>query len=42
MIALASELLMGVGRFSKPRGGVGVLAMRNARLDVTQLVQYRC
>jgi len=33
MIAQASGLGMGVGRVSRPLGGVGVIAMPNADLD---------
>jgi len=39
MIARASELGMGVGRFSRPLRGVGVIAMLDAGLDTTQLVE---
>jgi len=35
MIAWASGLGMGVGRFSRPLRGVGVLAMPDAGLDTT-------
>jgi len=38
MVARASGLGMGVGRFSRPRSGVGVLAMSDARLDTTRRV----
>jgi hypothetical protein len=38
MIARASGLGMGVGRFSRPLGGVGAIAMPNAGLDTTQRV----
>jgi hypothetical protein len=38
MIARASELVMGVGRFSRPLRGVGVMAMPNAGLDTTRRV----
>ena len=33
---------MGVGRFSRPLGGVGVLAMPDAGLDTTQQVESVC
>ena len=39
MIAWASELGMGVGRFSRPLRGVGVLAMPDAGLDTTRRVE---
>jgi len=39
MIARASGLGMGVGRFSRPLRGVGVLAMPDAGLDTTRLVE---
>jgi len=35
----ASGLEMGVGRFSRPRRGVGVLAMRDAGLHTTRCVE---
>jgi hypothetical protein len=38
MIARASALGMGVGRFSRSLRGVGVIAMPNAGLDTTQRV----
>jgi hypothetical protein len=38
MIARASGLGMGVGRFSRPLRGVGVIPMPNAGLDTTQRV----
>jgi len=38
MIAQASGLGMGVGRFSRPLGGVGMIAMPNAGLDATRHV----
>ena len=38
MIARASGLGMGVGRFSTPQRGVGVLAMLDAGLDTTRRV----
>jgi len=38
MVAHASGLGMGVGRFSKPQKGVGVIAMLKAELDTTQHV----
>jgi hypothetical protein len=42
MIARASGLGMGVGRFSRLLGGVGVLAMLNAGLDTTRRVESVC
>jgi hypothetical protein len=39
MITRASGLGMGVGRFSRPVGGVGVIAMPNAGLDTTRRVE---
>jgi len=36
MIARASGLGMGVGRFSRPRRGVGVITMLDAGLDTTR------
>jgi len=39
MIALASGFGMGVGRFSRPLRGVGVLAMPDAGLDTTRRTQ---
>jgi hypothetical protein len=42
MIARASGLGLGVGRFSKPLRGVGVLAMRDAGLDTTRRVESVC
>jgi len=38
MIAWASGLGMGVGRFSRPLRGVGVLAMPDAGLDTTRRI----
>jgi hypothetical protein len=42
MIARASGLGMGVGRFSRPLRGVGVLAMPGAGLDTTRRVESGC
>jgi len=42
MIARASGLGMGVGWFSRPLRGVGVLAMPDAGLDTTQRVESVC
>jgi len=42
MIARASELGMGVGRFSSQLRGVGVLAMADAGLDTTRRVESVC
>jgi len=42
MIACASGFGMGVGRFSSPLGGVGVLAMHDAGLETTRLVESVC
>jgi len=42
MIARASGFGMGVGRFSTPLRGVGVLAMPDAGLDTTQRVESVC
>jgi hypothetical protein len=42
MIAWASGLEMGVGRFSRPLREVGVLAMPDARLDTTRHVESPC
>jgi hypothetical protein len=39
MIARASSLAMGVGRFARPLRGVGVIAMPNAGLDTTRRVE---
>jgi len=39
MIARASGLGMGVGRFSRPRRGVGVITMPDAGLDTTRRVE---
>jgi len=42
MIAWASGLGMGVGRFSRWVRGVGVLAMPDAELDTTRHIQSVC
>jgi len=42
MIALASGLGMGVGQFSTPLRGVGVLAKPDAGLDTTRCVGSIC
>ena len=42
MIARASGFGMGVGRFSRPLRGVGVLAMPDAGLDTTRRVESVC
>jgi hypothetical protein len=42
MIARASGLGMGVGRFSRPLRGVGVLAMPDEGLDTTRRVESVC
>jgi len=42
MVVRASGLGMGVGRISRPRRGVGVLAMPDARLDTTRRVESVC
>jgi len=42
MIARASGLGMGVGRFSRPLRGVGVLAMPDVGLDTTRRVESVC
>jgi hypothetical protein len=42
MIARASGLGMGVGRFSRPLRGVGVLSMPDAGLDTTRRVESVC
>jgi len=42
MIVRASGLGMGVGRFSSPLRGVGVLAMPDAGLETTQRVESVC
>jgi len=39
MVTRGSGLGMGVGRFSRPRRGVGVLAMPDATQDTTQRVE---
>jgi len=42
MIVRASGFGMGVGRFSRPLRGVGVLAMPDAGLDTTRRVESVC
>ena len=42
MIARASGFGMGVGRFSRPLRGVGVLAMPDGGLDMTRRVESVC
>ena len=42
MVARASGLGMEVGRFSKPRRGVGVITMPEAGLDTTRCVESVC
>jgi len=42
MIARASGFGMGVGRFSRPLRGVGVVAMPDAGLDTTRRVESIC
>ena len=42
MIAQASGLAMGVGRFSRLLGGMVVLEMPDARLNTTQWVDSAC
>jgi hypothetical protein len=42
MVARASGLGKRVGRISRPRRGVGVLAMPDARLDTTRCVESVC
>jgi len=42
MIAQASGFGMGVGRFSRPLRGVGVIAMPDAGLDTTRCVESVC
>jgi len=42
MINWATGLGMGVGRFSRPLRGVGVLAMPHAGLDTMQCVESVC
>jgi len=42
MIAWASGLGMGVGRFPRPQRGVGVLAMPDMGLDTTRRVGSGC
>jgi len=42
MIVRASGLGMGVGRLSKPLRGVGMVAMPDARLDITRHVESVC
>jgi len=39
MIVWAAGLGMGVGRFSRPLRGVGVLAIADAGLDTTQCIE---
>jgi len=39
MIARASGFGMGVGRFSRPLRGLGVLAMPDAGLDTTRCIE---
>jgi len=42
MVARASVLEMGAGRFSRRWRGVGVLALPDARLDTTRCVESFC
>ena len=42
MIVLASGFGIGVGRFSRPLRGVGVIAMPDAGLDTTRRVESVC
>jgi len=42
MFVRASGLRIGLGRFSRPGRGVGVLAMPDARLDTTRHVESVC
>jgi len=42
MVVQAYGLGVGVGRFSRPRRRVGVLAMPDARLETTRLVESFC
>jgi len=42
MIVWAPGLEMGVGRFSRPLRGVGVLAMPDAELDTTRRAEFIC
>ena len=42
MVARASALWIGVGRCSRPRRGVGVVAMLDARLDTTRPFESVC
>jgi hypothetical protein len=42
MIARASVLMIGVGRFSRPLKAVGVLATPDAGLDTKQCVESVC
>jgi hypothetical protein len=42
MIARAFGFMMGVGTFSRPLRGVGVLAMPDAELDTTRRVESVC
>jgi len=39
MIARASGVGMGVGRYSRPRGGVGVITMPDAGVNTTRRVE---
>jgi hypothetical protein len=39
MVTRASGLRMGVGRFSRPRRVVGLLAMLDVRLDTTRRIE---
>jgi len=38
----ASGIVMGVGRFSRPLRGVGVLTMPDVGLDTTQCIESVC
>jgi hypothetical protein len=42
MIARASAFAMGVGRFSRPLRGIGVLAVPDAGLHTTRRVESVC
>jgi hypothetical protein len=42
MVARTSGLGMGIGRFSRQRRGVGVLAMPDARLHAMRLFESVC
>ena len=42
MVARVSGLGIGIGRFSRPWGGVGVLPTPNARLDTMRHVESGC